>query len=352
MRKMGSYFFEENEFSSNMFFGGMTVITVVLWFLLKKFILGYYFWQDEICDGVILHYIYIGIGALNAWFVSEWCRNKSLFRMVTAGLTPVATVMSLRWFFSGFVTAKILLMFMSAYIVCMLFQIIKSVLKKKKTRIIGIGINNILSVLTAASMIGMAGYCFTGMDLVESPSSGLADSVVVSDDGRSWDSNQDVLKLWKENVYMELSGEEKKKLFQETINLECVYWGIEPVKLEVETYESESLMGYYVDQYYIISIRKEMFDMPRDEVIDTLLHETHHAYVHKAVQSVDWDDKKIEKNKELRVYKDLQLYKEGIENYVPAEVDPVGYYNNPIEVAAREYAEEWTWKYLEYIDSL
>lgn len=34
-----------------------------------------------------------------------------------------------------------------------------------------------------------------------------------------------------------------------------------------------------------------------------------------------------------------------VRNYGSADVDPDGYYNNPIEVAAREYAEEWTWKY-------
>lgn len=352
MRKVGSYLLKENELSRNVFFFGMTGITVALWFLLKKFILGYYFWQDEIRDGVILHYIYIGVGSLNAWFVSEWCRNKSLFRMIMVGLTPLATVMSLRWFFQGFVTAKILLLFMVVCTVYILFQIICFVIKKKRIRIISVGVNNILAVLTVVSMIGMAGYCFTGMDLVSAPSSTLADAAVVSDDGRSWGSNQNILKQWKENIYTELSDEEKKDLFQETINLECQYWGIEPVKLEVETYESETLMGYYVDKYYVISIRKEMFDMPRDEVLNTLLHETHHAYVHKAVQSVDWDDKNIEKNKELRVYKDLQMYKQGIENYVSADVDPDGYYNNPIEVAAREYAEEWTWRYLEYIELL
>lgn len=64
-----------------------------------------------------------------------------------------------------------------------------------------------------------------------------------------------------------------------------------------------------------------MFDMPREEVLDTLLHETHHAYVHKAVQSADWNDTD-------------------------------SYYNNPIEVAAREYAEEWGPKYLQYADSI
>lgn len=162
--------------------------------------------------------------------------------------------------------------------------------------------------------------------------------------------NRDTLRLWKENIYTDLSDQEKKSLFQDTIILECLYWGIDPVILEVETYKSETLMGYYSDQYYTISIREEMFDMPREEVLDTLLHETHHAYVHKAVQSVDWNDKNIEENKELRLYKDLQLYKQGIDNYIPADVNPDSYYNNPIEVAAREYAEEWGPKYLQYAD--
>ena len=37
---------------------------------------------------------------------------------------------------------------------------------------------------------------------------------------------------------------------------------------------------------------------------------------------------------------ELQLYKQGIDNYIPADVDSDSYYNNPIEVAAREDAEE------------
>ena len=67
---------------------------------------------------------------------------------------------------------------------------------------------------------------------------------------------------------------------------------------------------------------------------------------------MDWDSREIEKNRELRVYKDLQIYKQGIENYASADEDADLYYNNPIEAAAREYAEEWTWKYIEYIDSI
>ena len=349
MTRVRNFFVKESEFSSAIFPIGVIGLTLVLGIMLKKYILGYYFWLDEIHNGTLFFYTYIIVGSLNAWFVSDRCRNKSLLRMLTAGLTPIAVVMSLRWFFSGFVTARLLMLFMiicSAYIV---FQIVTNFLQKKKFRIISIGINKWLSVLTMVSMIGMSGYCLTGMDLVDIQTVG---SIVASDDGRSWDSNRDTLRLWKENIYTDLSDQEKKSLFQDTIILECLYWGIDPVILEVETYKSETLMGYYSDQYYTISIREEMFDMPREEVLDTLLHETHHAYVHKAVQSVDWNDKNIEENKELRLYKDLQLYKQGIDNYIPADVDPDSYYNNPIEVAAREYAEEWGPKYLQYADSI
>ena len=348
MTRVRNCLVKESEFSSAIFPIGVIGLTLVLGIMLKKYILGYYFWLDEIHNGTLFFYTYIIVGSLNAWF-SDRCRNKSFLRMLTAGLTPIAVVMSLRWFFLGFITARLLMLFMiicSAYIV---FQIVTNFLQKKKIRIISIGINKWLSVLTMVSMIGMSGYCLTGMDLVDIQTVG---SIVASDDGRSWDSNRDTLRLWKENIYTDLSDQEKKSLFQDTIILECLYWGIDPVILELETYKSETLMGYYSDQYYTISIREEMFDMSREEVLDTLLHETHHAYVHKAVQSVDWNDKNIEENKELRLYKDLQLYKQGIDNYISADVDPDSYYNNPIEVAAREYAEEWVPKYLQYADSI
>lgn len=264
-------------------------------------------------------------------------------------MTPLGAVLTLRWLFSGFITPKLLIAVMITYSVFIAFQTIRIIMKKKKLRVIGRALNNILAALSVISIIGMWGYCLTGMDTADEPA---ASSIKMAEDGELWDSNQDMLKLWKEDTYTNLSDEEKKNLFQQLIDLECTYWGIEPVKLVVEEYESETLMGYYVDEEHIISIREEMFDLPREEVINTLLHETHHAYVHKLMESVDLRDKNIEKNKNLRIYKELYKYKEGIENYISAETDYDSYYNNPIEVAAREYAEEWTVNYLNYIDRI
>lgn len=349
MRKIRDYFFEENEFSRSIFLTGMAAIIFFMEVLLRKIIVAHFFWQDRIYNGTCLLYIYIAISILNIWFVPKWCKNKSLARMAVTGLAPAAAVMSLRWVFTGFITARILLLFMIIYTVYILFQMSRSLMRKKKYGIIGKGIHKLLSVLSIISVIGMLGYFQTGMDPVDTRTVG---SVVAAEDGHLWESNRDILKSWKEGNYTELSEEEKESLFQNTIILECQYFGIEPIKMKVENLESDTLMGYYSDDSYTISINHKIFDMPREEVLDTLMHETHHAYIHKAVQSVDWNDKNIEKNKELRIYKDLRIYKRGIENYVSADVNQYRYYYNPIETAAREYAQEWGPKLLEFADSI
>lgn len=349
MRKIRELLFTENEFSAAVFPFGMMAIMGIVWMLMKGFIFRYFIWQNEIHSGVFLNFIYVAVGVLNSWIVDDWCKNRSIIRMVTAGVTPLGTVLTLRWLFSGFITSKLLIAVMITYSVFIAFQTIRIIMKKKKLRVIGRALNNILATLSVISIIGMWGYCLTGMYTADEPA---ASSIKMAEDGELWDSNQDMLRLWKEDTYTDLSDEKKKTLFQQLIDLECAYWGIEPVKLVVEEYESETLMGYYVDEDHIISIREEMFGLPREEVINTLLHETHHAYVHKLMESVDLRDKNIEKNKNLRIYKELYKYKEGIENYISAETDYDSYYNNPIEVIAREYAEEWTVNYLNYIDRI
>ncbi len=349
MRKIRELLFTENEFSAAVFPFGMMAIMGIVWMLMKGFIFRYFIWQNEIHSDVFLNFIYVAVGVLNSWIVDDWCKNRSIIRMVTAGVTPLGTVLTLRWLFSGFITPKLLIAVMITYSVFIAFQTIRIIMKKKKLRVIGRALNNILAALSVISIIGMWGYCLTGMDTADEPA---ASSIKMAEDGELWDSNQDMLRLWKEDSYTDLSDEKKKTLFQQLIDLECAYWGIEPVELVVEEYESETLMGYYVDENHIISIREEMFGLPREEVINTLLHETHHAYIHKLIESVDLRDKNIEKNKNLRIYKELYKYKEGIENYTSAETDYDSYYNNPIEVAAREYAGEWTVNYLNYIDRI
>lgn len=52
------------------------------------------------------------------------------------------------------------------------------------------------------------------------------------------------------------------------------------------------------------------------------------------------------------MYADAYIFKNASEHYTAPEEDKEEYYNNALEVAAREYTEEWVWKYLEYIDEI
>lgn len=348
MKRLSNALFRENSISIAVFEFGVIGIVIVVAIILKKLLFGYFFWQDKMYDGIFLYWMYLGISYLEI-FGNQWYKNRSFACMIIAGIMPATTILFLRWFFLGYISAFVLLVILAVYCMIIFFQMVLALIKKRKVKFISTGLDKMLSALCIASLLGTAGYCLSGMDTVDV---GIAGSVVIAEDVRSWDENRDILQNWKKNVYRNLSDEDKQELFQAFINLECGYWGIEPIPLEVETYESETLMGYYVDQYYVISIREEMFDISREEVINTLLHEIHHAYVYKAVNSVDWDSEVVKANENLRVYADLKAYKEGIKHYVQSDEDFDSYYQNPIEVAAREYAEEWTGRYLEYIDNI
>ena len=86
MTRVRNCLVKESQFSSTIFPIGVIGLTLVLGIMLKKYILGYYFWLDEIHNGTLFFYTYIIVGSLNAWFVSDRCRNKSLLRMLKCQL--------------------------------------------------------------------------------------------------------------------------------------------------------------------------------------------------------------------------------------------------------------------------
>ena len=183
MRKIRNLLFIENAFSATVFPFGMMATLVIVWMLMKRFIFGYFIWQDEIHSGAFLHYIYVAVGVLNALIVDDWCKNRSIIRMAAAGVTPLATVLTLRWLFSGFITPKLLIVIMITYCVAIVFQTICIIVKKKKLRVIGRGLNDILTALSVISIIGMSGYCLTGMDMADEP---VVSSITVTEEGK-WD---------------------------------------------------------------------------------------------------------------------------------------------------------------------
>ena len=83
------------------------------------------------------------------------------------------------------------------------------------------------------------------------------------------------------------------------------------------------------------------------EIINSVAHETHHTYVDYLVNTLDWDNPAMNSAyfTELRELMDSQ------ENYKSAwNYGFDAYENQPLEVAAREYASEETSRIMTYID--
>lgn len=83
------------------------------------------------------------------------------------------------------------------------------------------------------------------------------------------------------------------------------------------------------------------------EIVNTICHEVHHAYVDYLVNTLDWDNPAMNSSyfAELRELMDSQ------KNYKSAwDYGFDAYENQPLEVAAREYASEETARIMTYIE--
>lgn len=107
-------------------------------------------------------------------------------------------------------------------------------------------------------------------------------------------------------------------------------------------------LGAYDDESNQMWINTEhLANSSVSDIINTIAHETHHAYVDYLVNTLDWDNPVMNSAyfTELRELMDSQ------ENYKSAgKYGFDAYENQPLEVAAREYTEKETARIMTYIE--
>lgn len=325
-------------------------IVIALIFREDLFVRDFRF-KGVIYDGEIFLYIYWGFLTLMSMRpMVAWGKCKSMLHVVVSGVTPAIAVLIIRWSLAGYIIPKILILIFAGYIFIIVAQILSRVMRKQE--VFGVILQAVYksgSVLKAVSIAGVLGYLVSGFSYAE-PVVEFAEPASSID--RGWEDHTDMLRMWKEGVYEDLEDEEKKQLWQQLIDMESDYLGIDSPTVEIETYDVNSNRdGYYNKGENIISVSDSALDYSREEVMNTLLHEVNHAYTIAIADSVEWKDIN-DSDRQLRMYVDAYAYKEAEENYTQPEEDKEEYYNNVLEVAARNYAEEWGPKYLEYIDKL
>lgn len=341
----------DRDYTADKYFYLLLGISIVIALIFKDTLFQYFMFRDVIFEGDIFNYIYWSLMIImSIWSVEACVKQESLYHFVFAGVTPAMAVLTIRWFLAGFVIAKIIIVIFAIYITIIIVQLLKQVVRKREIFSLFLqAVYKSSSVLTVLSIIGALGFWTSGF-VYEEPIVEFEEKVSSVD--RGWEYNTEMLCMWREGAYADLEDEEKKQLWQALVDMESNYFGIDPPTVEIEIYDSNSsYAGYYNKQYNIISVGDSALEYPRERVLNILLHEVNHAYTRAIADSVEWKDID-DSDRQLRMYVDAYAYKEAEINYTSIEEDEEGYFNNALEKAARNYAEEWGPKYLQYIDEL
>lgn len=147
-----------------------------------------------------------------------------------------------------------------------------------------------------------------------------------------------------------LNISEKERVIRTIALIEKEELGIsKDVEITVSTEKmSDYTCGYYIDSSKEIFINyKYLNEGKLEDVLQTILHEMHHAFVHYTVDSIDYESEIVQDN---YYYKQAREWKENTENYISSDTNYDEYRNQPIEADARAYAEERVAVYLEYIN--
>lgn len=151
-------------------------------------------------------------------------------------------------------------------------------------------------------------------------------------------------------IWDELNVAEKERVIRSIALIEKEELGInDDVEITVSTEKMSSYTcGYYIDSSKEIFINYEHLNEGKlDDVLQTILHEMHHAFVHYTVENIDYESELVQDN---YYYKQAREWKENVNNYISSNSDFDEYQNQPIEADARAYAEERVVVYLEYME--
>lgn len=156
--------------------------------------------------------------------------------------------------------------------------------------------------------------------------------------------------LWgylKEKNWSQLSIQERITVTQELVDFESAVLGIPTVPVASAMIGTATLGAYDNESNQMWINTEQLANSSVSDIINTIAHETHHAYVDYLVNTLDWDNPATN----TAYFAELRELMESQENYKSASYYGYDEYaGQPLEVAAREYGEQETAKILAYIE--
>lgn len=148
----------------------------------------------------------------------------------------------------------------------------------------------------------------------------------------------DKLSSLKQAKWEKLSVEERLEVLQLVVNVELNHLGLNH---ELRVYASplgKASMACYKPQNRTIHINRKQLEYAYSyEMLNSVAHESYHAYQHRMVETYRSAGAS---ERSLLYFRRLAQYDKEMNNYISGEADYEGYYNQTMEVDARAYGKE------------
>lgn len=157
-------------------------------------------------------------------------------------------------------------------------------------------------------------------------------------DGDIYHKHQRLLSSFRAENWETLSVEERITLLQALANMESEKLGIPPAKVITEKLEPYISGQHSTTENMIWIDIEHIQDDSLNEILNTCLHETYHAYQAYVVNHVDWDTE----FSNSAFFDEARSWKENQSNYIRGYIDFDAYEQQPLEASARQFAEDET----------
>lgn len=182
-----------------------------------------------------------------------------------------------------------------------------------------------------------------------------AEQELLTDDGQKlsqedpYQFNIGLLLCFKKEVWKNYDAEERITIIQKLVDFECDLLKIPRIVVDAKILDP-LVLGQYNRTTNRISIDiKYLMDssISSESIIQTVAHEIHHAYVNYLVTNLDFENPLLQ----TPYFLELRTWRDNQEEYIDGSTGEFELYENqPLEVAARAYAEEETKRILSYIE--
>lgn len=203
---------------------------------------------------------------------------------------------------------------------------------KKRRRKLAVSASLVAAVFVLA-FPGVAGLFYAAADV---PLARPTEKPVISETVKTgeYTVNPQLMLSLGEAEWVEKNADERINILKELLDSETTYLGVPPVPLSGDKLERRTLGTYNAMLRKIEIDYTHLSSSKAMDCVETICHEARHAYQHHVVRTLDWENDDVANG---FYFRQARAWKEDFDTSLP-DKSYLTYYNQSIEIDAREYA--------------